>query len=54
LLDLTLEEIETDYWAHHFYDHPPAASDEDESWNLEEVLDKIESGDGWETVIHDR
>ena len=56
LLRLTLQEIETEYWAHHYYDNPSAESAEDDDWDADELLRAIEDGsldlDGeWEDVI---
>lgn len=59
-LDATLEEMETDRWAHHFFENPKAAEEvEDEDFNLEEELARIEAEaaddaardvDDWEDV----
>lgn len=54
---LTLQEIEADYWAHHYYDNPAAESAEDDDWNTDDMLRAIEDGsfnleDEWEDVIH--
>lgn len=51
VLDLTLEEIEAEYWAHRFYENPPSESGEDDDWDAEKIMDAMESDD-WEDVIN--
>lgn len=48
---LTLEEIETEFWAHRFFDAPPSESTEDDDWDTEKLLEAAESGN-WEDVIN--
>jgi hypothetical protein len=51
-LNATIEEIETDYWAHFFFEHPNAANEviaDDPDFDIDEIKGKIESGD-WETL----
>ena len=57
LLRLTPQEIEADYWAHHYYDNPAAESAEDDDWDADELLRSIEDGSldlssEWEDVIN--
>ena len=52
-LCLTMEEIETDYWAHHYYRNPTADSFETDEWNSEEMIEAMNSGD-WEEVINEQ
>ena len=58
-LDATLEEMNADYWAHYYFDNPKAKDEiEDEDFNLEDELQKIEDEDSlddadvddWESV----
>lgn len=52
-LDATLEEIETDFWAHHFHAHPETETGEvveDDDLDVEALAAAMESAD-WETVI---
>lgn len=60
-LDLTVEEMLTDYWAHHYYDNPKAAEQEfeDPDFDLDAELQKIneeaeqqsaDDPDDWETL----
>lgn len=49
-LELTPEEIWTDFYAHHFHDHPNASGEEfeDVDFNLDEVMAKMEGNDWME------
>jgi hypothetical protein len=47
---LTPEEIETEFWAHHFTANPATDSSEDEEFNAESIAELMESDD-WEKVI---
>lgn len=43
-LDATVEEMMTDYWAHHYYDNPKALEEvEDEDFNLDDEIARIEA-----------
>lgn len=56
-LDSTLEQIETEYWAYHYHANPAREEIEDEDFDLQAEIDRINAeneaaGDGgWETVI---
>jgi hypothetical protein len=51
-LALTLDEIETEYWAYYFDANPSKDEVEDEDFDLEAELAKIESTpDDWEVII---
>lgn len=56
LLDLTTEEIEADFWAHHFYENPATESGEDEDWDTDQVLGMMESDEWgeWEDMLNER
>lgn len=48
----TIEEMETDYWAHHYYDNPKGDEVEDEEFDKDELLRAMEENpDDWETLI---
>jgi uncharacterized membrane protein len=51
-LDMTIEDMMTDYYAHHYFDNPKDHDEiEDEDFNLEAELAKLENNpDDWETV----
>lgn len=51
-LALTLDEIETDYWAHHYAENPSDNSFEDDDFDVDAIVDAMESDD-WETVINE-
>jgi hypothetical protein len=48
-LDLTIEDIETDYWAHYYYENATADEVEDEDFDLDDILQKMENDD-WEEL----
>ncbi|SDH27408.1 hypothetical protein [Nitrosomonas sp. Nm132] len=48
-LDLTIEDIETDYWAHYYYENSTADEVEDEDFDLDDILQKMENDD-WEEL----
>ena len=53
---LTVEEIETEYWAHHYLETPSKEEVEDEDFDLEAELANLErgaEGGEWETLISD-
>ena len=53
-LELTLDDIWEEWWAHRFADDPRAAEEEheDEDFNLEEILARVDAGpDDWEEVL---
>jgi hypothetical protein len=37
-LDATLEQMETEYWAHHYYENPAKEESEDDDFSLEAEL----------------
>ena len=48
-LNATLDQIETDYWAHYYRDHPPGQELEDEDFDLEAEIAAM-NDDDWEEV----
>jgi len=53
-LDLTPEEVEAEYWAHHYADAPASEEEyEDDDFDLDSIL-AASSEDEWEDVINDR
>jgi hypothetical protein len=44
-LDATLEQIETEFWAHTYFEKPPGDEIEDDGFDLDEVLKEIEDED---------
>lgn len=54
LLALTMEDIEADFWAHHYHDNPAAESAEDDEWDTEAILASMENDDEWDEVINDK
>ena len=53
LLQLTLDQIEQDYWAHHYYDNPSHTSVEDDDFDVDALVDAM-AEDDWETVINEQ
>lgn len=52
-LEVTLDEIWEDWWAHKYFDDPKAAEEEfeDDDFVLEKILEDIERNpDDWETI----
>jgi hypothetical protein len=54
-LDATVEQIETDYWAHYYADNPAKEEAEDDDFNLEAELadaDQVALSDpnDWEVI----
>lgn len=50
-LNTTIEEMETDYWAHHYFGRPNEDEVEDEDFDLGEVLRRLEQNpDDWEDI----
>lgn len=52
-LDATIEQIETEYWAHHYDANPKQDEVEDEDFDLEEEIRKMDPNanpDDWENV----
>lgn len=51
-LAIDVQEMLTDYWAHHFYDNPKAADAiEDENFDLQAEIDLMnENPDDWDTL----
>jgi hypothetical protein len=56
-LELTPEEVEADYWSVQFHERPEGAGEEFEDDEFEDeaaaALERLESGEGWETVVDD-
>jgi hypothetical protein len=53
-LELTLEEIQTDYWMHYFADNEGKGEEfEDEDLDVEALVAALEAGDDWEDMIND-
>jgi hypothetical protein len=52
-LAITPEEIEEDYWAHHYFENPTTESGEDEDFDTESILAAMENEDAWEELIND-
>jgi hypothetical protein len=48
-LEATPEQIEEDFWAHHYYDNPTAESHEDPDFDAQKLL--ADDDDDWEEVI---
>ena len=48
-LDLSVEDIETDYWAHYYYDNPAGDEVEDEDFDLDKIIAKM-GKDDWEEL----
>lgn len=47
-LDATLEQIETEYWAHTYFEKPPGDEIEDVDFDLNDVLKEMEEDpDDW-------
>lgn len=42
-LDLTLEQIEAEYWAWHYFEQPPGEEFDDEDFDEEEIMAGIEA-----------
>lgn len=52
-LDVTVEEMATDFWAHHFADNPEAKEVVDETFDVNEELAKIDAEAAEETLPDD-
>lgn len=50
LLALTPEEIEADFWSHHYYDNPASDSAEDDEWDTESIIAAMENDEEWEDL----
>lgn len=46
------DDIEADYWAHHFADNPATDSGEDETYDTDAIVDAMNSGE-WEEIINE-
>jgi hypothetical protein len=54
-LALTPEQVETEYWAHQFFNKPPGVEEfENEDFDKDAVLAAVESDEDWEDLINDR
>jgi hypothetical protein len=50
-LDATIEDIETDYWAHHYAQNPTSEEVEDDDFDADEfVRDALKNPDDWEEI----
>ena len=44
--------MEEEYWAHHYYENPDKDEVEDDDFNLDDVVKRMEDNpDDWETII---
>jgi len=46
------DDIEADYWAHHFAANPVTDSGEDEEFDTDKLVQAIEDGE-WEDIINE-
>lgn len=54
-LELTPEEVGAEFWAHHYYENAGNGEEfEDDDFDLDAILNNLESGGEWESVIDDR
>lgn len=44
-LDVTIEQIETDFWAHTYFDKPPGDELEDEDFDVDEIMKQMAEDD---------
>jgi hypothetical protein len=51
-LDLTPEDVEAEFWAYHYADKPPGDEFEDEDFDVDKILARLETED-WEDIIND-
>jgi hypothetical protein len=50
-LDATIEDIETDYWAHYYAENPSDTEVEDEDFDADEfVREQLKNLDDWEEI----
>ena len=49
---MTPEEIETEYWLHHYFDNPPSEGGTDEDFDEEAILAAMEDEGAWEELIN--
>lgn len=42
-LDLTLEQIETEYWAYHYFEQPPGEEFDDDEFDEDSIMAEIEA-----------
>ena len=53
-LELTPEEVETEFWAHYYADMDGKGEEyEDDELDVESLMSKLSDGDEWEDVIND-
>lgn len=50
---MRIDEIEADYWAHHYFANPTNDSFEADDWDTDSILDAMENGE-WEELINER
>ena len=51
-LESTVEDMETEYWAYHYFDNPKGDEVEDDDFDVEAVMRSMEDNpDDWEDVI---
>lgn len=54
-LELTPEDIETEYWAHHFSENSGKGEEfEDDDLDIQALAEGLENGEQWEEVINDQ
>lgn len=54
-LGLTPEEVESEFWAHHYADKPPGGEEfEDDDFDADAIMSALESGEDWESLIDER
>lgn len=49
-LELTPEQVATEYWAHQYADKPPGEEFEDDSFDADALDAQLAAGDDWEDV----
>ncbi len=51
---MTPEDIEAEYWAHHYAERARAGEKEveDDDFDAAEILGRLDAGDDWDTVIN--
>jgi hypothetical protein len=53
-LELTSEDVETEFWAYHYADKPPGEEYEDDDFDVQALLEGLNGNDDdWEELIND-
>lgn len=53
-LELTPEEVEAEFWAHHYFENAGKGEEfEDDDFDLEGIMEGLADGGEWEDVISD-